>query len=364
MNHRRDETAPTSALAELAGRRARHRSAALAVTVAACAIGVLTPAWTLWLQLALASVAVLALGLPHGALDALVALRSERLGSRCAPLPFLAGYLALAALTAAAWIAAPLPALGVFLAASALHFGIGDQDSVRYPGLAWPEILTRGSAPIVLPLCFHASEVGQLFAWLTGASPSAAHAWLAATAPLIATTWLVLAGVALATPQLVPQPPRQGSAWARQLELPVLVVAFALLPPLVSFALYFAVWHSPRHLLALDVLLCARDGRTRRSLVLAAAPILGAALALFGVAHALHARTLLDPAALVRTLFVGLAALTLPHMLVTAIIDRARLRGCARQCGTSATVTTFFSATSTSTRRVVGSKPGTATVST
>ncbi|GGU85461.1 hypothetical protein GCM10010178_89520 [Lentzea flava] len=102
-------------------------------------------------------------------------------------------------------------------------------------------------------------------------------------------------------------------------ELILLWVSALVLPPLVSFPVYFALWHSPRHVLrTLPQLPASRSdlasGRVARSLlryVLYTVPFTIAALALFAALIVIdHSFAELRPSIWAGAL---LAALTMPH---------------------------------------------------
>jgi beta-carotene 15,15'-dioxygenase len=313
-----------SALAvELHARRASHRTWAGVVTALLCVAALALPTPGIGLQLGLAALVIVALGLPHGALDAMVALRDVAGLGRAR---FLALYLALAAATVLAWYLAPVAVLVAFLVLSVVHFGRGDQvDPTARGARSLLETAVRGSAPIVLPALFWPASVALVFGWLVDEPTAVVLGAVEAWSPLLATAWAVGLVALLVGPGPGRDAPRSQILSVR-MELIVLVAAFALLPPLVSFAVYFGLWHSVRHLIALDVVLRLRDGLDRRRLVLGALPILAASVALFAVAYGLLADASFDPRALARTLFVGLAALTVPHAAVTLLVDAALRR--------------------------------------
>jgi len=103
---------------------------ALAVALGPLAWG--APAWAVWLPFALS---VVLLGLPHGAVDHLAALRLARQRLRAGPLlAVLTAYLAVGLAYYAVWVAAPLAAFALFIALTWFHWGQGDLHAL----LAWP----------------------------------------------------------------------------------------------------------------------------------------------------------------------------------------------------------------------------------
>jgi Brp/Blh family beta-carotene 15,15'-monooxygenase len=106
------------------------------------------------------------------------------------------------------------------------------------------------------------------------------------------------------------------------LELLSIVGGGLLLHPLVFFTCYFALLHSPRHLLETAQGL-GMTGLKR--IYLATLPVLLATLLLAGLAY-----WLLPPigmaARVLRIVFIGLAALTVPHMLLDVATEAERKR--------------------------------------
>lgn len=254
------------------------------------------------------ALAVAVTGLPHGALDPWVAWRIGLWRGRWGFVAFNVAYVGLAALVVMAWRLAPGLSLVVFLAISAWHFA-GDwrQD---LPG--WARALA-GLALLALPAWRWPGDVDASFALLAGADGSVIASWLRVASP-----WLAVGVAAVA---LLAQ--RRSRATA--IELAAVAALALLLPPLVYFVVYFCALHSLRHL---RIAVGEADASSR-------GPIAGVALlytVLTLVLAALvwpwlaAAGTLVHTAdaELLKLVFIGLAALTLPHMLVVMLSERAR----------------------------------------
>ncbi len=93
--------------------------------------------------------------------------------------------------------------------------------------------------------------------------------------------------------------------------------SFAALPVLPAFALYFCALHSTRHLVDM-----AGSGTTRTSLALAALPATSVTVGVSLVAFLWCRVPLGVDVAGLRVVFWGLSALTLPHMILTALLTR------------------------------------------
>jgi Brp/Blh family beta-carotene 15,15'-monooxygenase len=99
----------------------------------------------------------------------------------------------------------------------------------------------------------------------------------------------------------------------------VLLIGGVWLPPLIFFAVYFCALHSPRNFL-IEWGQWEGSGTQRRILLLT---YTGAAAASMAALLWLQARMALSlEAALARTLFIGLAALTVPHMALAYWVRR------------------------------------------
>ena len=305
-------------------RRRIHRRAALLLTgLSGLAVVVLgEPSFKV--QLILASGAILLLGVPHGAFDAVVAARAPKWSrTRVGTKTFLLSYSALAAAMVGLWLLSPTIGLLVFVVLSWLHFGRGDR--VCAAGSQWEplEVFVRGGLPLLLPIAFHRSEVALLFGWLTALPESQIQRGFAVLLPIVLTLWGIGA-VALVALQWKGTAPGGDWRWA-QAELLALVLTFVVLPPLLGFAVYFGIWHSARHLIALDALLLDADS-SRKRILARGAPILAITLLLMAAGYSILAGQRFEAQALVQVLFVSLAALTVPHIVVTLEVDRGLLR--------------------------------------
>lgn len=299
-----------------------HRLAALTLTAGLLAVGLWgTPGITG--QLIVLALTVAVLGLPHGAVDHLQGrdLLAARTGAAW-PALFAGLYVGAAALVILAWYLAPPALLIAFLALATVHFGAEDVEQDRLlPTRAGRLIegLLRGAIPIAGPVLFHPSSTGQLFSLLTPGTSLETIFGVLRTAALPAT--VLLSGASLLM---------IWAAWRNRgllaAELGALLLLVAVLPPLLAFAGYFCFWHSPRHSLSVIARLAPTDfrGGLRR--------FLASAIALTSVTIALAALAwiLLDggnqsAAASVQVIFVGLAALTVPHVGLAIASARAGL---------------------------------------
>lgn len=279
----------------------------LFATVAACAL-VLQSAIQpdLMLQLLLLAPLVAILGLPHGALDLPIAEALWPLNGWRGKLQFSAIYLGLAAGVIAVWMLDPGIALVAFLAYSAFHFS--DDWSKAATLLRW----TGGVATIGAPTLFYPEQVTTLFAYLAPVATAKFSAKAAAIAGGLALC--VFIGAILLKPRM------RGQA---AIEQAILWGTGALLPPLLFFAVYFCGLHSIRHFNATIQSL----PHTRRALAMAA--FLSGLVILTAIVFVQNQTTGNSsplPKDIAQVIFIGLAALTVPHMILIERFNQVKLK--------------------------------------
>jgi Brp/Blh family beta-carotene 15,15'-monooxygenase len=303
-----------------------HRALMLGVTAGVVAYAATAGVAGTTAQLAILATAVAVVGLPHGALDHLVAHRvfAPRFRRRWRG-AFVATYLALASLMAGVWFVTPVAALVLFLLLSALHFGWDDPAWTRLAGRGWDalERIAVGALPIVLPTWLHASEVTVIFGWLMPTAGELDPGIVASIAGLAAS--LVLPVAALRMLRLLSFPRAAPAAAA---ELVALVALHVIAPPLIAFLTFFCGWHSLRHALELADDLAPGDIPrgfalfVRRALPLTLVSIVGLA----STSYVLYLADVRVDALLASVIFIGLSVLTVPHMAMIALARRARRR--------------------------------------
>lgn len=244
------------------------------------------------------AIGVAVFGLPHGALDPWIAHRAGLWQTAAGAVGFHLAYVALAAAVVLLWRWAPGASLAAFLAISAWHFSGDWRD--RLP--AWARGLA-GAALLALPAWRWPDEVSQAFVALSGPAGAAVADTMTALSP-----WLGVGLVAVAL------------AYARRtprisLELGAIAGLALLLPPLVYFIVYFCALHSPRHL-RLAAAGASRDDRRRMIVVATVYTALSLLVLAIAWPWLRAANVQAWSSDLLRLVFVGLAALTLPHMLV------------------------------------------------
>ena len=257
----------------------------------------------------LVTVAIIVLGVPHGALDgeicrSLLMPRHRRTWFALFAVP----YMLLFAAVLVAWQVAPLCTLVAFLMASTWHFGTERQEPVGSL-----EILVLGGLPIALPLLVHQDATLAIFSTIARL-PLQPDPWWRG----IGLCWLALAGGWAVGAVASGQP--------RRLAIPASLTAMiVVLPPLPAFAIYFVCVHAPAHTAAvIGNRLRAPRVTDGRSATLLSLPVTALTLVIGGLLWPLHAGRF--PQHLLSLTIQMLAALTLPHMLLEAALERRERR--------------------------------------
>ena len=276
-------------------------------------------------QISLAVIALI-IGIPHGALDHLVTLPKDKPAKMAL---FVIIYVLIA--VAAVWAILQWNVLGFQLVVimSAAHFGIGDAAFI-----AESERLNNGVSKSLTDRLIYALPAGLLpvFVPLTSDLTNSALAevnpqlinWAGSNSNLIHLLVLLIAASSLFILVL-----KRDDKSA--MDLALLAALSILTPPLVAFAIYFGLWHALRHTARLTLNLnkseiAYQNNEPKRAFINAVLPGIPALIGTFIVAAVLAA-TNPDNSRLLWSILVVIWALTVPHMMVTAKLDKGALLG-------------------------------------
>lgn len=269
--------------------------------------------------------------LPHGAVDHHV---PRRLGRDGGP-RFVAAYVVAVGAGLAAWALAPIATLIAFLALAAVHWGCGDAWYARTVHRRAPFrgrldaglfVAARGALPVALPALAHPDELargGAAILAVVGGGSAPVLPGPVRLGGLIAVALLVLAAL-LASLRAGRGRPR--AALVDGGELVLLAVFFIVTPAILAVGSYLLAWHAPRHVARL--IAADRDqaalapGAALVAWSREAAPL--TLVSLLGLAG-LAATAWSVPAAsgaVAGAALALIAALTFPHALVVAWMDR------------------------------------------
>ena len=238
---------------------------------------------------------VVLLGVPHGSLDVLFASQTYNLQNISHWLKFIAYYMAAALAVILVWFLLPNAFFIIFLILSAMHFS----DDLNLSDFAVLK-LSYGTAIISFPSLFFSHELINLYAMIiqtgTAASIVKASQFISMPAGIIMAFYLVNQKIDVRT----------------KLELLCTCALFLLLSPILAFGVYFCLMHSARHLIRSRFFL---RKFTRQAFLNAlifptiAVILMGLIIWWVGPKKPLEVD-------MIRIIFVGLAALTVPHAWV------------------------------------------------
>lgn len=269
------------------------------------------------------AIVALAIGIPHGALDHLVTLpKSRPIVMAC----FIAIYVLVAIVAVVAILNFNVVGFVFVLVMSAVHFGIGDAafiselDRRRPVAVRLPRAIyavSAGSIPVLIPLVNSASTDA-----LAQVNPSLIN-WHQGYDQEILTVVITIACISIA--RLIVRKRIRDAA-----DIGLLLALALLTPHLIAFALYFGCWHAMRHTARLTLSLETSQrayvaGNIRSAFLRAVIPGIPALVGTFFIAAILAIRGQEFNDDFFWMALVVVWALTVPHMAVTAKLDRNAL---------------------------------------
>jgi Brp/Blh family beta-carotene 15,15'-monooxygenase len=267
--------------------------------------------WVVWelvagpgmgpVQQGVAALSFLTLGVSHGALDRWLVARWTGAGST----RFYSVYLGLAVLQAVLWWKLPQLALATFLLGAVMHFGLGEVTHPRLSVFARTVLGgLRGALLVGLPFVVHPQAVAPVLTAMGVPAP------LEGSDPSVLVAVLVASNLAVLP--VLGRPAGAAVIGHEAVQVGVLSTILIVLPPLLSFSLYFAWWHGVAH--GLEVKRTWGERTTWPRLLEDALPF-----ALLAVAGLLTVVMVLPAGSFSRLAglgLVGVSVLTTPHLVV------------------------------------------------
>jgi Brp/Blh family beta-carotene 15,15'-monooxygenase len=262
------------------------------------------------------AVTVCVVGLPHGADDYrtgqvilkryLDSRENNCVANLTRALAFITAYMAVAALVVMGWYLLPVVTVLIFFAMSAWHFGSEDKcDVLKGTGLCKPFLFALGGMVIWVPTLFQADAVGNLLDLIIPGSGWEAWLVLEILQP-VAICCLAIVVLCLALMNW-----REKSAWIWLVRIGSLFILFSFADPFIGFAVYFCGWHSAGELIRFV-------NRNGSHAIVRLIPFTLAAIvccfAGWSAWYFLEGLTWTE--SLVRTIFIGLSAVAVPHLML------------------------------------------------
>ena len=308
-------------------------------------VGAVTPLFPVEVGVATFALGTLVVGMAHGAVDHLVPLRAATdVSLRRSIAVVSVAYAVLGGAVVAAFFLAPVAAFVGFIALTWLHWGQGDVAALVVAGVdhlptsaeRWLSLVVRGGLPMGVPLLAHPDEYRLVAEWIVGlfVVDSAAavdpvfvpETRLAVGAFMVAATAL---SVGLGYWRVRSGASQRG--WLRDVgEVAALWAWFLLAAPVFAVGVYFALWHALRHVGRLVLVderaaTAIRDGDVPgalRQFARDAAPLTLGGFLVVGAVGLSVPVGVAAPGDLLGVSLVAIAAMTLPHVVVVAWLDR------------------------------------------
>ncbi len=195
------------------------------------------------IELPLAVVFIVLLGLPHGATDHLIFLNLHKkfLGADRF-IQFYACYLLLMGVYGLIWWLLPIGALGIFLLLSAYHFGQSNWNYVSFENKSFQKntFFIWGSFVLLFPIFWHYDAAMNIIAEIIRAQPPV----LALSLRYIICIGLMISNIFLVIYLKSRRSITAQQLWEETLNLLVLGLMFISTPLLLGFVIYFVFWHS------------------------------------------------------------------------------------------------------------------------
>ena len=258
---------------------------------------------------------ILTLGVSHGALDL---LRGEKILKPILKgrwfLVFYPGYISLSLFVIICWILFPSISLLIFLLVAGYHFGEEDLSFFKEEqGLIFNMTgFLKGFLIITLSLHFNFETTSTFFNYLM--VDTTPFSDLRSYTPVLFAINLLL--LIMGTIYLFKK--HLNELVLILLEIILIIISFKYLPLILAFTLYFCFLHSSKHITGLakeldsDDLINGFRLFAKKAIPLTVLTGIGALGVVFFLNHSLTEN-------IIQTIFIGLASLTLPHILLEVI---------------------------------------------
>ena len=254
---------------------------------------------------------IIFIGVPHGAMDGAISVTLGFTKSCYLQIRFIIAYLLIAILIVVLWYFLPVFSLIIFLLASIFHFGCGDLNW-KNNSFYYISGYVHGGLVVLGIIFFNKDEVDNLFSILSG--NQLYLLWQFLYVALI--VWVLSLIYLLFNHKKIVITKN----YIKLLSLIVLVIS--LLPPLPAFAIYFCSIHSTNHVKRIiPTLLSFMEKKKILYLMIIFSVLswLGGGLAYYIL---LNLNSYTDT--IIKVTFIGLAALTFPHMILVDGVFRLK----------------------------------------
>ena len=254
------------------------------------------------------------IGLPHGSFDGAVAsLVGFR--NRIQFFQFIFYYLALFFLVILFWLYFPIIALIIFILMTIIHFGLCDWTNFEINKFKYSVSFTYGMTIIFGIIFFNEQQSFAIFEYLTNDKIYILKKYFFIPYFLTLLSIIYFVYISFFEKKL-----RMGV-----IEILLLLSIFYFFDPLLSFAIYFCFFHTYKHLKHLVKNIYLNLSNKKFVIYSTIAFTVISWVGGLGIIYYLFQNLTLYESIL-KVVFIGLAALTLPHMLLVDVVYRRRFK--------------------------------------
>ena len=254
------------------------------------------------------------IGLPHGSFDGSVALLVG-FRKKAQFLQFIFYYLFLFFLVIIFWLYFPIISLIIFIVMTIAHFGLCDWTNFRINKYKYSVSFTYGMTVIFGIIYFNENQSFLIFEYLTNDYINHFQKYIFIPYSLTFLSIIYFIFLSISEEKL-----RKGI-----FEIACLLFVFYLFDPLLSFAIYFCFFHTYKHLKHLLKNIYVNLPNKKFVIYSTLSFTIISWIGGLGIVYYLVQNLSLFES-LLKVIFIGLAALTLPHMLLVDIIYRRRFK--------------------------------------
>ncbi len=259
---------------------------------------------------------ILIIGISHGSLDNIKGKKLLKIYKFKSVYIFYAGYLAISTLTIMLWLIFPNLVLLIFLIFASYHFGKEDTIFPTKKNFIFNELLFffKGSSVIMAPLFFQKDATNEIFRFLN---------FNIFEASLFNNFFLItILFISFLSNIFLSHEKNLNFKSGAVMDFLSIIILNYFLNPVLAFTIYFCFLHSVRHSITLIFELDKNFRKGFKKFIFKAIPLtLITAFAFIIAIYFLNNVNELDEA-IYKVIFVGLASLTFPHILLEYLLEK------------------------------------------
>tara|TARA_Y100000590_G_scaffold287273_1_gene323413 strand:- start:1916 stop:2809 length:894 start_codon:yes stop_codon:yes gene_type:complete len=258
---------------------------------------------------------ILTLGISHGSLDHIKGKKLLKLLNYKSTLLFYISYIFIGIITILTWLLFPKFLLLIFLVIASYHFGKEDSEFIKHKTNIDLIYFFKGSIVITAPLLFHKNETVNIFRNLNF---DVSESFLT-----FDETIYVFIAISFVSNIIISINKKIDIKSLFLMDFISVILLNYFLNPILAFTIYFCFLHSIRHSFKLSNELNKKDFKKGfKEFANKAMPLTILTAFLFLITLFFLKNYYLLDSAISKVIFIGLASLTFPHILLEYLIEK------------------------------------------